>query len=184
MPLGPSPVSAADPTTSSVPFGVQLPHGSRQLGVTAEVGPTATARVGPTPGVDPRVAAYQLSIGRRLEAWRAGIEARMPTGELAVPDALGRPPAEASARAAWAHAVSVVALARAVRREGTPREEAERVESLRAAWARIQARRLGGLVGAEAGLQRRSRSSGPSASRSATPRLGPQGGGGGGVGGG
>jgi hypothetical protein len=133
---------------------------------------------GPAPGVDPGVAAYQLSIGRRLEAWRASIEARILSGELAVPDALGRPPAEPAARAAWAYAVSVVALAQAARGEGATRADPERVESLRAAWARNRAKRLGGLFGAEAGLQRRSPSSGPSASRSATPRLGPQGGGG------
>jgi len=127
----------------------------------------------PAPGVDPGVAAYQLFLGCRLEAWRAGIEARILAGELAVPDSLGRPPAEPSARAAWAYAVSVVALARAVRPEGTTRADPERVESLRAAWARNRARRLGGLVGTGAGLEPRGPSSGPSASRSATPRLGP-----------
>ena len=95
----------------------------------------------PGPQVDPGVAADELSLGRRLEAWRAGIEARILAGELPVPDSLGRPPADPVARA---HAVSVVALARAARPEGATSDVSGRAESLRAPWARTRARRASG----------------------------------------
>ena len=98
----------------------------------------------PGPQVDPGVATDELSLGRRLEAWRAGIEARVLAWELAVPDSLGRPPADPAARAAWAYAVSVVALARAARPEGATSDDAERTESLRAPGARTRARRASG----------------------------------------
>ena len=122
----------------------------------------------PGPQVDPGVAAYELSLGRRLEAWRAGIEARILTGELAVPETLGHPPADPAARAAWAYAVSVVALAQAVRPEGAT-DDPERVESLRAAWARTRARRLGGIT-----PERRASVTRPTPSHSPVPRSGPR----------
>ena len=123
----------------------------------------------PGPQVDPGVAADELSLGRRLEAWRAGIEARILAGELPVPDSLGRPPADPAARAAWAYAVSVVALARAARPEGATSDDTERTESLRAAWASSRARRLGGIT-----PERGANATGPTPSHSAGPRSGPR----------
>ena len=127
----------------------------------------------PAPGsqVDPGVAAYQLSLGRRLEAWRAGIEARIRTGELAVPDSLGHPPTDSAARDAWAYALSVVALAQAVRGEGA-NNDPERTEVLRASWARSRARRLGGIT-PERGASATQPGPIHSASPSSGPRLGP-----------
>ncbi len=123
----------------------------------------------PGPQVDPGVATDELSLGRRLEAWRVGIEARILAGELPVPDSLGRPPADPAARAAWACAVSVVALARAARPEGATSDDAERTESLRAAWASSRARRLGGITPEQGASATR-----PTPSHSAGPRSGPQ----------
>jgi hypothetical protein len=133
-----------DPGAASGARRAALARGARRqrgdMGM-CEERPPRPAPPRPGPQVAPGVAADELSLGRRLEAWRAGIDARILTRELPVPDSLGRPPADPVARA---HAVSVVALARAARPEGATSDVSGRAESLRAPWARTRARRASG----------------------------------------
>lgn len=72
----------------------------------------------PGPQVAPDVAAWQTSLGRRLESWRDDLAARLAAGEDPPSWAatLGAAPAGPEARQTWAAAVAQVALYRVVHR--------------------------------------------------------------------